>query len=232
MKNILFIILYLSTINLFSQNFFEENRDTTFVRDDFQISLIYISDSLSCEKIWQTQREGYQNPVITNQDSIRDILKKNLVSKTFRWDNDSISYLSELVCENGFRIFLNGDFRELRYYPIENIVSVGNLSASNSGIFYLTDGMLTYLPEYMSISSNKMFRWGVLDMFGYDSEERYNHILEVYDAKLKEYRRLFNLTSILSESALIIDVGWLDDVYYFYDDRSRTWKIDVQQIKK
>lgn len=231
MKITLLSILCLISISLVSQGFYTEGRDTTFVKDNFKISLIHIPDSIAYDQIWWIERQEYKNPIITDLDSIQNILKKNLIYTVYEDGESATPYLTELLCDNGFRVFLNSPPSSLRYYPVEGVISMGGGYYSVSYTFFLSDGEMTYPPEKMYISSDKMFRWGVLEQC-YQSEACSYRILEVYDTEQKGYVRLLNLAEILPYYSSVTDATWLDENYYFYDKNYGTWKVEVQSLKK
>lgn len=229
MKTALFLAFYFVVNNLFSQSFYVERKDTSFIKNGYKISITYNRPPLDNSKIWETSIDEYTNPILSNPDSIHSLLKDHLIYKTYEWDENSTPYLAGLICNNGFKVLFEHSVTPLHYYPVEKVISMEGYSSPVSHTFQLTDGQITYPPDKIYFSKDKMFRWGELRQDTYDNFSNY-WILEIYNKNRKEYVRVLNLADILPYSFHITDIRWIDNVFYFYDDNEDTWAVRVQPI--
>lgn len=210
------------------QNLYADRRDSIFVKDRFKVSIIHNKDSLLFENIIERPYLKYNNIIMTDLDSIQDILQNNFIYDTYLWDSSATPYIKELLCDDGFRIFLDTySPSQIRYFPVERVVDFGKFREKIYYTFSLTDGEMTYPPDRLLEAANQDFRWCILgNKNSYDEIDR-DIVLQGWNKKSEEYVELLQLSNIISDNYYINYIDWVDDVFYFFSSGD-LWLIKVE----
>lgn len=213
MRNILFILIFIPVFS-FSQNFFQENRDTTFVKDGYQISFIVDIDEK--KGIDFEPFEPYKNPIIRSLDSLPNHLQERM----------SGEYPSTFTCENGFKVIYQGYAGFLAYYPVEQIIHFGQNKGYLGWSFRVTDGKFIPPPPSYYTSSDEKFRW-ITNNY---NDEHYKYFsVEIWDDKKKEFVPFLDFFDVLATSVRKGDLH--DDIFYFLSGYN-IWGVTIKEVEE